>query len=234
MTSRLLSLLALTLSSSGVAQIIPMASEDEARLQTLRYDPAQVAQLVAFPQTNLTLMLLPGDRVQRMTLSDRNAFDITVTGSQDSLNILPTRPDAAATLLIETALRRYQFDIRTANDAAAAYVIRLVLNAPSPAPAPLPPAFEMPAPVDTSYRVKGEKALRPTHMSDDGERTYIEWGKYQALPAVFGIGPTGQEEAVNGYMRDGRYTIDRVYPALVFRIDKKQAKARRLTDRSGE
>jgi len=45
---------------------------------------------------------------------------------------------------------------------------------------------------------------------------------------VFGIGYNGEEEVVDGYMRDGVFTIDRVYGELVFRIDKKRARARRL------
>jgi type IV secretion system protein VirB9 len=42
---------------------------------------------------------------------------------------------------------------------------------------------------------------------------------------VFGIGFNGEEEVVDGYMRDGVFTIDRVYGELVFRIDKKRARA---------
>ena len=78
------------------------------------------------------------------------------------------------------------------------------------------------------YRVTGEKALRPAQMSDDGEKTYLIWDADQALPAVFAVNDIGGEEIVDGYMRDGVFTIDRVYSKLVFRIDRKVAKAVRL------
>jgi type IV secretion system protein VirB9 len=79
------------------------------------------------------------------------------------------------------------------------------------------------------YRVSGERALRPEQISDDGDKTYLVWGADQALPAVFAINAFGGEEIVDGYMRDGVFTIDRVYTRLVFRIDRKVAKADRLT-----
>lgn len=78
------------------------------------------------------------------------------------------------------------------------------------------------------YRVSGERALRPEQISDDGDKTYLVWGADQALPAVFAINAFGGEEIVDGYMRDGVFTIDRVYTRLVFRIDRKVAKADRL------
>jgi type IV secretion system protein VirB9 len=79
------------------------------------------------------------------------------------------------------------------------------------------------------YRVTGEPALRPEQMSDDGEKTYLVWHPDHALPAVFAINDFGGEEIVDGYMRNGIFTIDRVYARLVFRIDRKVAKASRLT-----
>jgi type IV secretion system protein VirB9 len=170
---------------SAVAQTMPSPSLDDPRLQTLVYDPARPARLVAFAGANLTLMLMPGDQIEKVTTSDRNAFDVRITESNDSLNIMPLRPDAAATLVV------------------------------------------------TNYKLSGDRSLLPAAMSDDGRRTYIQWGEYQSLPAVFGIGPTGQEEVVDGYVRDGKFTIDRVYGQIVFRIDKRQAIARRLGKKVG-
>ena len=66
-----------------------------------------------------------------------------------------------------------------------------------------------------------------------GNKTYIEWGRDQAMPATFALGPTGSEQMVDGYMRGGIYTIDRVYETLIFRIDKKHAKAQRRDEGDG-
>lgn len=87
-----------------------------------------------------------------------------------------------------------------------------------------------------TYRLRGSRELRPEAISDDGMKTYIEWGRYQSLPAVFGVGPSGNEEVVDGYMRDDVFTIDRVYEHLVFRLDREEAFARRRQrlNRQGE
>lgn len=215
-------------SASASGQVSPTPGFDDPRLQTIAYDAARPVRLVAYPGANLTVMLLPGDRIQRATLSDPSAFDVRVTGSLDSLNIVPLRADAAASLLVDTGLRRYQFELGTGEGLLAAYVVRFVEQ--DTASAPMPPAIASPPAQEAltgKYRLTGEKNLLPTRIGDDGERTYIEWGQYQSLPAVFGIGSTGQEEVVDGYMRGGVFTIDRVYPELVFRVDRKRARARR-------
>jgi len=77
------------------------------------------------------------------------------------------------------------------------------------------------------YKLSGAIELRPTKISDDGTHTYIVWAPDQALPAVFAVNATGAEEMVDGYMRNDIFTIDRVYQQLVFRIDKKLARAKR-------
>lgn len=209
------------------AQSSPVPGMDDSRLQTVVYDPSRPVRLVAFPASTLTLMLLPGDQVERAVLSRQGAFDVRVTGAGDSLNISALRPDATATLVVDTHERRYEFDLATGQGLAAAYLVRFVEpGLPPGAPEPAPPS---PLPeIVGEYRLRGDRALRPVAIGDDGLRTYIEWGEYQALPAVFGIGPTGEEEVVDGYMRDGRFVIDRVYAELVFRIDRERATARRI------
>ncbi len=227
----LAALLASGLGASAAAQIAPVPAFDDPRLQTVAYDPARPVRLVAFPAANLTVMLLPGERIERVVTSDRNAFEVTITGSNDSLNIAALRPGATATLLVETRERRYEFDLETGEGLAAAYVVRFVEPALAAAPPITEPVGPDPASLIGEYRLSGDRALRPASIADDGRRTYIEWGEYQALPAVFGIGPTGEEEVVPGYMRDGIFTIDRVYGELVFRIDRERAKARRRDER---
>lgn len=102
---------------------------------------------------------------------------------------------------------------------------------PLPAPAATDQAVGSAAPETTGrYRLSGERVLRPVQMSDDGLRTYIVWGPEQALPAVFAITATGAEEIADGHMRDGVFTIDRVHPRLIFRIDKKAARAERIAN----
>lgn len=86
-----------------------------------------------------------------------------------------------------------------------------------------------PGALSASYRLSGEKSLRPSRIGDDGVHMYLEWSEEQALPAVFALNTIGEEEMVDGYMRQGIFTIDRVHKSLVFRIGKKRAKAERVS-----
>ena len=226
MRRRLLLLLIAAVPGAAFAQQAPTPGFDDPRLQTVAYDPARPVRLVAFADATLTVMLLPGERIERIVLSDPAAFDVRVTGPGDGLNIAALRSDGAATLLVDTPLRRYEFDLATGDGLAAAYLVRFV----DPR-GPARPAVETAqGPITGEYRLSGERALMPSRIGDDGRRTYLEWTEYQSLPAVFGIGTNGEEEVVDGYMRAGVFTIDRVYRELVFRIDRKRAKARRVTE----
>lgn len=220
----LLALLALPVAAT--AQVAPTPSYDDPRLQTVVYRSEEPVRLVAFPGANLTLMFLPGERIERVVLSDQNAFRVSVVGANDSLNIQALRPDANASMSVETGTRRYAFALETGEGLAAAYIVRFV-NETSEAPTNAPPSPEQ---MTGAYRLSGSNRVRPARISDDGQRTYIEWGEYQALPAVFGVGASDDEEVVDGYMRGGVFTIDRIYSELVFRIDDERARARRLAE----
>ena len=201
------------------AQVAPVPGTDDPRLQTLVQPQGQRARLVAFPGASLTLILRRGERVQRVTLSDNSAFHVALTGDNDSVSITPLRAGAAATMAIETNDGRHEFDLETGRGLAAAYVVRLVGEAPQVQQDVQSGSQPDLASMAGQYRLKGDRSLLPERIADDGAKTYIAWNEGQALPAVLGIGATGQEEVVPGYMRHGLFTIDRVYSELVFRVE---------------
>jgi len=219
-----LALALLALPGLGSAQRLPSPSPEDPRLQTVTFEAGQPVKLVALPSSELTVMLLPGDKIEKVTLSDPEAFQVKVTGPADGLNIAPLHPAATALISVDTNARQYQFALSTGESLLSAYLVRFVAAPASPIVAASSP---LPSPTNGSYHLTGEAALLPAKIGDDGARTYIEWDRYQSLPAVFGIGANGAEEAVDGYMRQGIFTIDRVYQQLIFRIDKKRGLARR-------
>jgi type IV secretion system protein VirB9 len=82
------------------------------------------------------------------------------------------------------------------------------------------------------YKLTGNKELRPSSIRDDGSKTYIQWDRDQPIPGVFALDRLGREEMVDGYMRDGTFTIDRIHDRLVFRIDDIKAEAARPSEKS--
>lgn len=83
-----------------------------------------------------------------------------------------------------------------------------------------------------SYKVRGDAAIRPTLIWDDGEKTFLDWPEGSEAPAIFAIDAGGNESLVNSYFRDGRFVIDAVYSRLLFRLDRMTARADRKGERS--
>ena len=217
----------LTLTASAQAQVAPTPSMDDPRLQTVEYLAGAPIRLVAFPDSSLMLVFHRGEAIERVELSDSSAFRAAVVGNGDTIQLSPTHAGAIAQLHVMTDAHEYQFNLETGEGLAAAFGVRLV----DAAGANLPASASQPAPGTKTwtYRVRGNRAIQPDEIKDDGERTFLEWDKNRALPAVFGGGPAGGEELVAGYMRNDVFVIDRVYPELVFRFDKETATATRVT-----
>jgi type IV secretion system protein VirB9 len=220
----------LTARAPLAAQVFPTPGPETPRIQSAPWRAGEPLVLTALPQTALTVMLEPGERIQRATLSGSGAWQVAISAEEDSFQITPGPDAMPASLSVETDRRAYSFLLETGDGLQAAYLVRLQF-------APAQPAFQSPAPAQTfadalgeltsTWRLRGDQAVRPVTIRDDGVKTVIEYAPGQALPAVFAIGPTGAEEVVDGYMRDGLFIIDRVHQQLVFRIDRAKATATR-------
>lgn len=220
-------LLALVLSASAHAQSVPVPGADNPRVQTAWWQPGTRIVLTSLPGTPLTVTLEPGDLITRVTLSDDRAWAVKVSAERDGFTILPERGAAAAELTVETARRVHEFDLKTGSGLAAAYLVRIAYAAPDAAAPDAEGSQIEPGEPRWAYRLSGNRAVRPAEIFDDGAKTWIGFAPDQPLPAIFAIGASGEEEVVNGYMRRGRFVIDRVHEQLVFRIDRAKAVARR-------
>lgn len=206
-------------------EALPLSADS--RIETLLYKRDADFVVRTAVGSEVAIVFAPGEQVQSVTIGDSGAFSVAVPPQADSLFVRALRPAGDTGLTVRSQLRNYSFILRqgAANDVH--YLVRFGFMAPPLAkPQPAPRSGAVPQQVG-SYLVKGAAALRPLSLSDDGERTYLTWGEDQALPAVFALNALGEEETVDGYMRDGIFTIDRVYPALIFRIGKVNARATR-------
>ncbi len=209
--------------AAGAAQTL----DADGRVATVRFEEGATVPLRSAAGNGLTIIFAPGERVQGFEVADPAALDVSLSGSTDSLLVKTVSQPANPRLSVRTQLRNYNFHIQLGSPETATYVVRFAYG-PSPA------ADSATALSQGRYKVSGTKVLRPTRIADDGVRTYLEWGPEQSLPAVFALNPLGGEEMVDGYMRDGVFTIDRIHSMLVFRIDKKTAKAERLSREKGD
>lgn len=218
--------LLLLLAPPAAAQVVP---DGDSRYRTIDYTAGGIFQLPTSPEMTQTILFAPGERIQSIILSDPSAYLVNVSGSGDSLSLKPNGRSAAAMMSVRTEFRSYEVELLAANAEAAPQVIRFSYAAAASEPQPPSPPPEPLA--DVSYRFSGSKELRPASIKDDGNKTFIAWRHDQAIPAIFALGPGGKEEMVDGYVRAGVFTIDRVYDELVFRIDRQFTTARRRVGR---
>lgn len=211
-------------SAPALAQELPPLSSDR-RVQTVAWSQDGVIPLGIEPGSSLTVILSASERIANVTVGDTSAFQVAVAGSGDSLFVKPLAPFARTNMTVMTDARRYLFMLDSSGGPGSPYVVQLSYPAASSQSA-LP---EQPAPAlaEGTWKVTGDRNLRPLEIRDDGIKTYIQWAPDQALPAVFAIPASGGEEVVDGYMRESVFVIDRVHPRLVFRIDNHTAIARR-------
>ena len=207
------------------AQTSPaQALQNDSRLETIAYQDGATVPVNSAVGHGVMIVFAVGERVIAFNAADPEAFSVDESVNTGSLIIRTNRTPENPVITVRTQLRNYSFSVTAGMPEDADMVVQFIY-ADADAEVAREPAVEGKRP---QYRVTGEVSLRPTKISDDGTRTFLVWGEDQALPAVFSVNPFGDEEIVDGYMRAGIYTIDRVYPRLVFRIDRKAAKAERI------
>lgn len=210
------------------APALAQTGGEDPRFRTFAYEAGSIYHIPTSPQAAQTVLFAPGEQIRTVIVSDPSAYQVSVAPAGDSLTFRATGSGALAAVSIKTDAREYQLELAPVigDTTKVPQVVRFALRAPTSLAATSPP----PAPVllpDVAYRIKGSEALRPASIGDDGAKTYIVWRPDQPIPAVFAIGPSGAEEMVDGYVRSGRFTLDRVYDRLVFKLDGEVTRAER-------
>jgi type IV secretion system protein VirB9 len=82
------------------AQVFPMPGPESPRVQTAEWRPGEPLVLTALPQTALTVMLEPGEQIQRATLGGSPAWEVVVSAEADSFQIKPLPGAVSASLFL--------------------------------------------------------------------------------------------------------------------------------------
>ncbi|QDX27371.1 type VI secretion protein [Sphingomonas suaedae] len=219
---------ALAFVGSSLAQVRPQPGAGDPRLQSVEFRAEQVVTLEVATGYQLSLEFAPDERIESVAVGDSGAWLVTPTQRGSHLFIKPVETGVATNMTVVTDARTYLFDLQPLPGPSSlmAYTVRFTYPKPSTAASMLTEAAQPTS--ETLYRVSGDRRLRPSELSDDGIKTYIRWPAAVALPAVYGIDDRGRETLLNGMMRDGLYVIDGVSERLVFRIDNRIARAKRV------
>jgi len=218
----------------------PVPSAGDSRIQTAIWHPDEMVHVRVGSATPLTMQFGQDEHITNVTMADARPWAVTVARDAGSLTVRFLPNAVMTSMIVRTDRRTYLLELEP-NEAFAAIMLRFSVVANSSPPSAQPPSPFSPqaqflpqsqaanvSAAGQRYRLTGDKALRPDAISDDGQRTYIRWSEDKALPAVFAVDETGREMTIDGFMRNGAYTIDRVWPELVFRIDRHKAVAVRL------
>jgi len=217
---------ALALLGCIASPLAGQALSGDPRIAAIPWRAGQPIDLRTAPGSPLTIVFAPGERVTGFELADPAAFEVRLSPTADSLFVQTRAVSAQPELAVRTHLRDYRFVFKVGPPEEAIYTVNFSYGAASENVRQSPPPTTGPSQaIAGTYRLSGNRALRPSRIDDDGVRTFLVWDEEQALPAVFALSEHGEEEIVDGYMRDGVFTIDRVNRVLVFRIGKETAKA---------
>ncbi len=223
------------------AQELPAIGSVDDRSLTINYVAGERFSLPTGNQAVQAVIFAPGELIKSVEIGDPSAYTIRVLNSGEGIAVTPKGFSTKTMLTVRTDRRSYDFDLAPAKEQDVPLIVRF-----SYAAADVGVGWSMSkktsscgdrrSPLCTTpqwgaYRQSGDASVRPFSITDDGSRTLISFCEDQAIPAIFAIGPSGKEEMVDGYIRDGVYTLDRVYNTLVFRIDEDTAKATRIIKR---
>jgi type IV secretion system protein VirB9 len=219
-------LLALQMPVAAMAEVRPAPGPGDPRIQSVVYDTNQVVQLQVATGFQLTVEFALDERIENVAVGDSGAWQVTPNKRGDHLFIKAVQSGVTTNLTVVTDARSYMFELMPLYGPLPdmAYTVRFTY----PAPAVATVAATTPAAEPGRYKLGGAKAIRPTEIDDDGEKTYIVWPPETPLPAIFAIDEKGREMLVDGAMRDGQYVIDSVKAKLLFRLDKDVASAVRV------
>ena len=209
---------------AGGAQVRPVPGTGDPRLQTIAYAPDQVVELTIASGTALMVTFAGGERVETVALGDSGSWQVTPTKRGDAI-FIKTLGGGDSSMTVVTDARTYLFQLTSGGfGGAAPLVVRFTYAAAEPAV----PAM---APADVRYRIRGNRAIRPSSIVAEGSNIAISWPAVATMPAVFRI-DDGQEALVNGETKEGRYVVEGRPDKLVFRLDRLLATAERLDQRT--
>ncbi len=206
------------------AQSLSAYGFPDSRIQEIDYQPDIVIPIEVETGYQVTLLLSPDEQIKSIAVGDSSSWQVSANKSGNNIFVKLAGAGFTTNMTLVTNVRLYMFELIPLNGSSGSMPYIMKFNYPSFG---IPDETVNPGAVLGRYKVTGAKSLWPSGIVDDGQRTFIEWPKTSDIPAVYALDQTGHEVLVNGMMRADRLVIESVSSTLVFRIDKKEARASR-------
>ncbi len=208
------------------AQVQPTIGTGDPHIQWIKYDPNQIVQLQLTPDHQTLVELARGEHIDTIAIGSSEGWQVTPGKRGDFFFIKNIQSVARTNLTVVTDSHNYVFELSMADGYGVAqpYILRFLYNIP-----PLTTETSSNE-AQYSYRIKGAKMIRPSHIYNSGNQTRIEWPEDSPLPAIFLL-ENGEETMANGDMQDGYFVISGMPEKLIFRLDGQVASATRIISR---
>ena len=234
---------ALLSGSIAYAASIPNHAHQDSRIQYVDYDPDNVVKIRAKIGHTVTVQLDKSEDAEKgvVAMGDAQAWNMAVKGN--NLIFKPTATSPATNLTVITDKRTYVFDLslagcirgkkkRCVDIQQPTYLLRFHYpteeeKARRKRAAQQERALNMmvkfglskeTAQLNYLYYGKGDKAIAPSAIWDDGRFTYIQYADNRDLPAVYKINPDGSEMLVNSHMEEDVIVVHETAPKLIIRL----------------
>lgn len=222
-----------------VALSAPLHAEDP-RLINRLYDETQVVLVEGKANVQTTIRFGEDELIENVAIGDSQAWQVTPNKRANLLFVKPLADKAATNMTVITNRHTYLFDL-VANPRVQAplYVLSFTYPeplepaAPSTVPAEGPNEVELaadepdaildPAELNFDWRKKGDRALLPARVYDDGAATFLAWPAGAPVPAILMKDAEGTEGPVNFTVRGDVIVVDGVPRTLVLRSGKDMA-----------
>ncbi len=222
MMRRLTPIIALCVPVAAWGAVVPPPGSTDPHIQSIAYEPDQVVALRVALGYATSIQFGADERIENVVVGNSSAWQVTPNRRGDHLFIKPMQHAAETNLEVITDSRQYSFVLQPAFDLAPdlPFVLRFAY------PQAMVSVEQPAAPV--AYRFDGDRALRPSRMTDDGNATTVSWPADRPMPAIFSVDESGHEALVNGRAVEGGYRIAGIATRYVFRIAGHEAGARRV------
>ena len=215
--------------------VAPAAAHADPRITAHFYQPSEVVVIHGRSDTQSTISFAPDEHIENVAVGDSTGWQVAPNKRADLLFLKPVRPGARSNMTVVTDQRTYLFDLVSAPRSAPVYMLRFTYPAApkaAPAPAvPVPtvavadtrPAEPDPATLNFAWTLRGDKALLPSRLFDDGHSTFLAWPQDVPLPAILIREASGAEGPVNYTTRGDYVVVDGVPARLVLRAGRQLA-----------
>lgn len=176
------------------------AARADPRIQSIPYSADQVVDLAVSPGFAAVVELADDEAVDSVVVGNSGVWEVTETGKGDRLIVKPLGGAVPTNMVVVTDRRSYVFLLSPSGGEQSSFVMRFTY------PDHVTLTADKLRRVAT-YKLRGERALFPILMYDDGKRTTVRWAANASLPAIFSLND-GTEAVVNARMIGRDYVIE--------------------------